>query len=79
MKITLRLNEDEHAEIMITNDHNEDIYEGIGCLPDLGSISCCNMVLEIDNETGKILNWKPISKEELDGYLSDFDNDVSNE
>ena len=36
-------------------------------------------VLEIENETGKILNWKPISKEELDDYLSVFDNDVSNE
>ena len=77
MKISLYLKHDDRACFTLT-DKNEVVYESIEYLPHLGILGGDTTELEIDNETGKILNWKPISKEELDDYLSDFDNDVSN-
>lgn len=74
MKISLYLKHDDRVS-MIINENDVDVYESCDYLPYVGCLGGDHTELVIDNETGKILNWKPITKEEYEDLMHIEDED----
>lgn len=66
-KIYLFMKHDDTASLIIDNEKDEEIFDHQGYMPEVGVFGGDQTELVIDNETGKIIDWKPITQEELDG------------
>jgi hypothetical protein len=66
MIVYLDLKHSDLAMITISNERGDTVFDKDGSLPRLGILGGDYTRLRIDNNTGQIIGWKTISKEEID-------------
>lgn len=64
--IRLFLKHDDRANFELVSPGGNVLLESEGYLPYVGILGGDDTAIEIDNETGKIIDWKPITSEEFD-------------
>ena len=70
-KIFVFLKHDDTASLLIDKE-GEEILDHHGYMPHIGIFGGDQTELEIDNETGQIIGWKPITQEDLEGLKEDY-------
>lgn len=66
MKISFSCKHSDMFNCVIVDEENNIMFEHDGYAPQIGSFSGGDYTgFVIDNETGKIENWKPITKEDI--------------
>ncbi len=74
MRIKISMKHDDRCNMTIEDEYTvrlDSTETGNGYMPYLGVFGGDYTELEIDNATGKILNWKPISENEIDDYVEE--------
>jgi hypothetical protein len=69
MKISIDAKCSDCCVVRVEDANGNELYDKDGYVPEFLSIGEWGdyLRLTIDNDTGKILNWKPIKKEDLQG------------
>jgi hypothetical protein len=66
-KVCIMMKHNDTACMHLIGVENEDLFEKTDGLPCVGVFGGDTTELEIDNATGRIIGWKPITDEELLG------------
>ena len=72
--VKISVNTRESFDLEAVNNNDETVVESHGYMPnwvhgyDYGVFN-----LEIDNETGRILNWVPLTKEEIEKKIKELE------
>lgn len=71
--VSVFMKHDDRATMVLKERGGAVLAESEGYLPSAGIFGGDDTELEIDNETGRILNWKPITVAEIKGDESNTD------
>ena len=64
-RITLCLKHDDCATFQATDANGNVLVDVTGYLPYVGNLGGDDTILQIDNATGKILNWESVTNVEI--------------
>jgi hypothetical protein len=69
MKIFISCKHSDMLDMQIEDEDGNLILEHQGYGPNIGSLSGGDYLsLVIDNDTGKIIDWKPITQDEIENF-----------
>ena len=69
MKIHISCKHSDMLDMQILDDEGHEVLDHQGYGPGIGSLSGGDYLsLSIDNDTGKIIGWKPITEEEIKNF-----------
>ena len=72
--VKISVNTRENFDLDAVNNNGETVVESHGYMPHwVHGYNYGVFDLEIDNETGKILNWVPLTKEEIEKKIKDLE------
>jgi hypothetical protein len=70
MKVHISVKHSDMCYVAVDDDDGNEIFEHDGYAPRIGCMAGGDYTtFIIDNETGQIQGWKPITKEELDNFV----------
>lgn len=65
-KVTISMKHNDLAVMTLDNENDVEVFEHDGYMPDMGIFEGGDYTeLTIDNATGKIIGWKPITPQDV--------------
>jgi hypothetical protein len=65
-RVTISMKHNDLVVMCLDDENGREVFDHDGYMPQVGMFSCDDQTeIIIDNETGKIIGWKPITEEEI--------------
>lgn len=70
-KVTINMKHNDLVFMSLDNENDVEVFEHDGYMPDMGMLGGDQTELTIDNATGKIIGWKPITPQDVAKFKED--------